>query len=111
MKLKYSLVIIFGALLCVLSFILTFNLLIPESKTHDGHFFDYEIVNNQVNTLNASRYDDGQIIPAGAWKTVPRKVVITHRHPYPRVSWWVRGPVRRFISWPVRVFINRRRCR
>lgn len=53
---------------------------------------------------DAQVYDDGVTIVAGATLHAPCESC----EPYcrPRVNgrsgWWVRGPVRRFVSWPIR---------
>lgn len=53
---------------------------------------------------DAQVYDDGVTVVAGATLHAPCESCEQYCRPQEngRSGWWVRGPVRRFVSWPIR---------
>lgn len=53
---------------------------------------------------DAHVYDDGVVVVAGATLHAPCESCQPYCRPQENVrsGWWVRGPVRRFVSWPIR---------
>lgn len=75
---------------------------------------------NEVIYTGPKRYDDGVVYPPGCYvppssDTKPTAVkptckIVRYRYYCRRGNgWWMRGPVRRLVSWPFRVWGCRRR--